>query len=92
MTIRMMVGLFAAAFGAAALQSPAAAVAVQPSTATQQCQWEAPAQFGPRAPLGAAQKTCPAVKEACGRYELYWPHWIAERALPPVKRWVAERC
>lgn len=92
MTIRIMIGLLAAAFAAAATQTPAAATTAQPSTAAQQCRWAAPVQYGPRAPLQATQKTCRPVKEACGRYELYWPHWLAERALPPVRRWVAERC
>lgn len=40
--------------------------------------------------VSCAAETQP--KERCGRYELYWPHWLAERALPPVRQWVNERC
>ena len=96
MTIRTTIGLLAAAFGAAAIQTPAAATEPQPPSATQQCRWEAPAQVGgPRAPVRPAQWTCaPAtrVQKACGHYELYWPHWLSQRALPPLRRWVPERC
>ena len=89
---RLMAGLLAAAIGAAAIQTPAASTPARPETAARQCQREAPAQFGPRAPLPGAQRTCAPVREACGRYELYWPHWLSERGLPPVRRWVAEPC
>lgn len=95
MTIRTMMGLIAAAFAAAAIQTPATATTAQPSTAAQQCRWEVPAQYGPRAPVRPAVWTCvpPArAEKACGRYELYWPHWLSQRALPPARRWIAERC
>lgn len=92
---RLTFVFLAAAFGAAAMSSPAAAPAARPSPAVQQCRWNIPAQFGPRAAVRAAARSCPAAarrQEACGRYELYWPHWLSQRALPPVRRWVAERC
>ncbi len=95
MTIRIMTGLLAAALAAAAIQTPAAAQTEQPSTAGQQCRWEAPTQSGPRAPLRPATWVCPESKpskQVCGRYERHWPHWLSQRALPPVRRWVTERC
>lgn len=95
MIFRIMIGLLAAAFTAVAISTPATAQAEQPSAAGQQCRWDAPAQFGPRAAVRAAVWTCgpPArAEKACGRYEPYWPHWLSQRALPPVRRWVVERC
>jgi len=60
-----------------------------------QCTREAPAQFGPRAALRPAVRKCVVAAhpdQRCGHYELYWPHWLAQRALPPVRRWITERC
>lgn len=96
MSIRIMLAFAAAALGAAAIQNPAAATAIaQPSKTEQQCRWEPATQLGPRAQLRPATRVCPGkapAQQACGRTELYWPHWLSQRALPPVRRWVAERC
>ncbi len=95
MTIRIMIGLLAAAFGAAAIQTPAAAETGPSSTANQQCGWETPPQFGPRAPLQAARWTCKSserLQKRCGHYGYYWPIWASQRALPLVRTWVPEHC
>ena len=95
MTIRTILAFITAASGAVATQTPAAAAQTQSPAAEQQCRWESPAQYGPRAPVRAAVWTCapPArAHKVCGRYELYWPHWLSQRALPPVRRWVADSC
>jgi hypothetical protein len=62
---------------------------------TQQCRWETPAQFGPRASPRAPVWTCASAAERkprCGHYELNLPIWAVGRALPPVRTWVSERC
>lgn len=101
MNTPIILAIAAAALGAAApltpvsAQTPAAPQTSPPETA-QQCRWVAPAQAGgPRAPVRAATWTCtPAAarQKACGRYVLDWPHWVSQRALPPVRRWVPEPC
>ena len=82
--------LFAAlALVAAAPEAPAATM---PATADR-CPSEAPAQAGPRGPVRPPAGRCAAPsRAACGRYESHWPHWLAQRALPPVRQWVVERC
>lgn len=92
----IILGLAAAALGTAATAAPSAATPAQSSTAEQQCRWVAPVRAGgPRSPVLAATWTCtPAAarEKACGRYVLDWPHWLSQRALPPVRKWVAEPC
>lgn len=88
----IIVGL---AIGAAAITGPAVAVAVEAPGATQQCRLESPVQAGPRAPLRPATWTCVAAmerEEACRRADLYWPHWLAQRAQAPIRREVLEPC
>jgi hypothetical protein len=93
MTYRMTLALIAAAVAAATTTSPVTAQTAQTPTTVQQCRWEVPLQFGPRAPVQAPRWTCtrPPAEKARGHYELYWPHWASQRALPPVRIWVPDR-
>lgn len=90
--IAIVAGVVLASAGhASAVTQPAKRSAPQQA----QCREEPPAQFGPRAPLRPSARMCPAAaerREVCGHYELYWPHWLAERALPPVRHWVSKPC
>jgi hypothetical protein len=94
--ITSKIAIPAAAFVAATIHAPATAQQVENYAPREvRCRAEEPAQFGPRAPLRPAVQTCAAAAQPsarCGRYELYWPHWLAQRALPPVRQWVAGRC
>ncbi|MDP9424213.1 MAG: hypothetical protein M3Q19_15515 [Pseudomonadota bacterium] len=86
----------AAGLIAAMIQAPATSQPIENDAPRQvQCSVEAPAQFGPRTPLRPVVQSCAAATQTagrCGRYELYWPHWLAQRALPPVRQWVNARC
>ena len=94
--ITLRIGILVGAMLAAGAQAAAAQQAPMGNAPNQdQCRWEPPAQFGPRATPRPAAWTCAAGAQRdqkCGHYEFYWPHWLAERALPPVRQWVSERC
>jgi hypothetical protein len=93
MTIRIMIGLLAAAFAVTAIQTPATAQAAPSSATNQQCRWETPPQFGPRAPVQAPTWICTSARaeKPRGHYEYYWPIWASQRALPLVRTWVPDR-
>ena len=92
MTYRLIASFLAPVVSTVVVGTPAAAASAQPTPSKQECRLETPAQVGPRAPLRAAVRVCaPEAEPEGGHYELYWPHWLSQRALPPVRRWVPDR-
>lgn len=90
MSYRLITTFLAAGIGGIIIATPAGAITAQPAPSGRECRLETPAQFGPRAPLRSTVCATEAETKR-GHYELYWPHWLAQRALPPVRTWVPER-
>jgi hypothetical protein len=89
MSYRIALAFIAAALAASATARPTAAQTTQSSASAQQCRWEAPPQFGPRALVQPPRWICtPArAEERRGHYEYCWPIWASQRALPLVRIW-----